>query len=214
MEAAVDKFDAMQTFVRLVEKGSFSAVAKERGIGQPAVSKQISALENELGTELIHRRSRSITLTEPGRDFYESALHILDDFENATSRIGAPESPDDLKRFRSVVFVERGSVQPWSFGPGQDGKRVIPTGLFRTSDIEQMRMGVLEHLGIAQAPAWLFAAELREGTVIRLLTAFERTVPILAVRPASRRLSTKVRIFIEHLEKTFALCSQFNPRPS
>jgi LysR family transcriptional regulator for bpeEF and oprC len=77
-----------------------------------------------------------------------------------------------------------------------------------------MRMGVLEHLGIAQGPAWLFAAELREGTVIRLLTAFERAVPILAVRPASRRLSTKVRIFIEHLEKTFALCSQFNPRPS
>jgi hypothetical protein len=32
------------------------------------------------------------------------------------------------------------------------------------SDLEQLRMGVLEHLGIAQAPAWLFAAELREGT--------------------------------------------------
>jgi hypothetical protein len=87
-EVGVDKFDAMQMFVRVVEKGSFSAVAKERGIGQPAVSKQISALEDELGTELIHRTSRSIALTEPGRDFYESALHILDDFENATSRIG------------------------------------------------------------------------------------------------------------------------------
>jgi DNA-binding transcriptional LysR family regulator len=302
----VDKFDAMQMFVRAIEKGSFSAVAKERGIGQPAVSKQISALEDELGTELIHRTSRSIALTEAGRDFYESALHILDDFENAASRIGrgqtapkgiirvtvpptfarlhmvsklpaffaaypdmavemaasespatiiedgfdlaihsgdlpdstlvarrfaqtttilvatpqylarygAPESPDDLSRFRAVVFVERGSVQPWRFGSGKDAKRVIPSGLFRTSDIEQMRMGVLEHLGIAQAPAWLFYAELREGTVIRLLTAFERTVPILAVRPASHRLSTKVRIFIEHLEKTFALCSQFNPRPS
>jgi LysR family transcriptional regulator for bpeEF and oprC len=74
-------------------------------------------------------------------------------------------------------------------------------------------MGVLEHLGMAQAPAWLFAAELREGTVIPLLTPFERTVPILAVRPAGRRISAKVRIFIEHLEKTFALCSQFNPRP-
>jgi len=130
------------------------------------------------------------------------------------TRYGAPESPDDLNRFRSVVFVERGSVQPWSFGSGQDAKRVVPKGLFRTSDIEQMRMGVLEHLGIAQGPAWLFAAELREGTVIRLLTAFERTVPILALRPASRRPSTKVRIFIEHLEKTFALCSQFNPRSS
>jgi DNA-binding transcriptional LysR family regulator len=302
----VDKLDAMQMFVRVIEKGSFSSVARERGIGQPAVSKQISALEDELGTELIHRTSRSIALTEAGRDFYDSALRILDDVESATSRIGrgqtapkglirvtvpptfarlhmvsklpaffeaypdmavemaasespatiiedgfdlaihsgdlpdstlvarrfaqtmtilvatpqyltrygAPESPDDLHRFRSVVFVERGAVQPWNFGSGKDAKRAIPTGVFRTSDIEQMRMGVLEHLGIAQAPAWLFAAELREGTVIRLLTAFERTVPILAVRPASRRLSTKVRIFIEHLEKTFTLCSQFNPRPS
>jgi LysR family transcriptional regulator for bpeEF and oprC len=302
----VDKLDAMRMFVRVIEKGSFSSVAKERGIGQPAVSKQISALEDELGAELLHRTSRSIALTDAGRDFYESALHILDDVENATSRIGrgqtapkglirvtvpptfarlhmvsklpaffaaypdmavelaasqspttiiedgfdlaihsgdlpdstlvarrfaqtmiilvatpqyltrhgAPESPDDLHRFRSVIFVERGAIQPWNFGSGKEVQRVIPTGVFRTSDIEQMRMGVLEHLGIAQAPAWLFAAELREGTVIRLLTPFERTVPILAVRPASRRMSTKVRIFIEHLEKTFVLCSQFNPRPA
>jgi LysR family transcriptional regulator for bpeEF and oprC len=130
------------------------------------------------------------------------------------TRYGAPESPDDLHCFRSVVFVERGSVQPWSFGFGQAARRVVPTGVSRTSDIEQMRMGVLEHLGIAQAPAWLFAAELREGTVVRLLTALERTVPILAVRHESGRLSTKVPIFIEHLEKTFALCSQFNPPPS
>jgi len=302
----VDKFDALQIFVRVVEKGSFSAVAKERGIGQPAVSKQISALEDELGTELIHRTSRSIALTDPGRDFYESALRILDDFENATSRIGrgqtapkglirvtvpptfarlhmvsklpaffaaypdmavemaasespttiiedgydlaihsgdlpdsslvarkfaqtmiilvatpqyimrhgTPESPEDLRRFPAVVFIERGSAQPWSIGSGQNAKRIVPTGIFRTSDIEQMRMGVLEHLGIAQGPAWLFAAELREGTVIRLLAPFERTVPILAVRPASRRISAKVRIFIDHLEKTFAFCSQFNPRPA
>jgi LysR family transcriptional regulator for bpeEF and oprC len=302
----MDRLDAMQAFVRVIEKGSFSAVAKERGIGQPAVSKQISALEEELGTELIYRTSRSIALTEAGRDFYESALHILDDFENATSRIGrgqtapkglirvtapptfarlhmvsklpaffaaypdmaieistsespatiiedgfdlaihsgdlpdsalvarrlgqtttvlvatpqylarsgVPESAEDLNRFRSVIFVERGSAQPWSFGSGQAVKRVIPTGVFRTSDIEQVRMGVLEHLGIAQAPAWLFAAELREGTVMRLLTPLERTVPILAVRPASRRMSAKVRIFVEYLEKTFAFCFQFNPRPS
>src|SRR6202522_1905637 len=288
----MDRLDAMQVFVRVIEKGSFSAVAKERGIGQPAVSKQISALEDELGTELIHRTSRSIALTEAGRVFYESALRILDDFESATSRIGRgqtapkglirltvpptfarlhmvsklpaffaaypdmavemaasespttiiedgfdlaihsgdlpdsslvakkfaqttiilvatpqyvmrygmPESPEDLRRFPAVVFVARGSAQPWTIGTGQNAKRIIPTGVFRTSDIEQMRMGVLEHLGIAQAPAWLFAAELREGTVLRLLTPFERTVPIVAVRPASRRISAKVRIFIEHLE--------------
>src|ERR1700690_1946143 len=95
----MDRLDAMQAFVRVIEKGSFSAVAKERGIGQPAVSKQIAALEEELGTELIHRTSRTFALTEPGRDFYESALHILDDFENATSRIGRGQiAPKDLIR--------------------------------------------------------------------------------------------------------------------
>ena len=65
----MDKIDAMRMFVRVVDRGSFSAVAKELGIGQPAVSKQISALENELGAQLIHRSSRAITLTEAGRDF-------------------------------------------------------------------------------------------------------------------------------------------------
>jgi DNA-binding transcriptional LysR family regulator len=300
----MDKFSAMQMFVRLIEKGSFSAVAKERGIGQPAVSKQIAALEEELGTELLLRTPRAVTLTEPGRDFYESALRILDDFETATSRIGRgqtsprglirvtvpptfarlhmvsklpaffaaypdiavemaasegpatiiedgydlaihsgdlpdsnlvarrfaqtriilvttpqyltrhgqPGSPDDIKRHQSVVLTERGAVQPWLFTSGKETKRILPTGVFRTSDLEQMRMAVLEHLGIAQAPAWLFASELREGTVLRLLTPFERTIPILAVRPATR-MPARVRIFIEHLENTFALCSQFNPRP-
>src|ERR1700684_330574 len=83
-EDGVDKFDAMQMFVRVVEKGSFSAVATERGIGQPAAVKQLPALEDDVGTDLILRPSRAMAVTEPGREFYESALHILDDFEKAT----------------------------------------------------------------------------------------------------------------------------------
>jgi LysR family transcriptional regulator for bpeEF and oprC len=62
----MDKFDAMQTFVRIIEKGSFSAVARERGIGQPALSKQISALEDELGTELLHRGERKVLILPAG----------------------------------------------------------------------------------------------------------------------------------------------------
>ena len=140
-------------------------------------------------------------------------MNILVATPQYLTRYGAPESVEDLKRFPAVVPMEKGAIQPWIFGSGQDVKQITVKGSFRTSDIEQMRMGVLEHLGIAQAPAWLFAAELREGTVLRLLTSFERRVPILAVRPATRRLSTKVRLFTEHLEKSFALCSQFNPKP-
>src|SRR5258708_6682491 len=66
-----NKLYALEIFVGVVEKGSCSAVAKERGIGQPAVSKHISALEEELRTELIHRTSRSTALTEAGRPFSE-----------------------------------------------------------------------------------------------------------------------------------------------
>jgi LysR family transcriptional regulator for bpeEF and oprC len=63
----VDRFSAMELFVRVAETGSFSAVAKERRIGQPAVSKQISAMEAELGTELLHRTTFSRTLRAPQR---------------------------------------------------------------------------------------------------------------------------------------------------
>ena len=102
----MDKLDAMQMFVRVIEKGSFSSVAKERGIGQPAVSKQISALEDELGTELIHRTSRSIALTEAGREFYDSSLRILDDFEKRDftnrSRSNCTKRPHSCDRFPHV----------------------------------------------------------------------------------------------------------------
>jgi hypothetical protein len=59
----------------------------------------------------------------------------------------------------------------------------VRTGAFRTSDLEQLRMSVLEHLGMAQAPAWLFAAELREGTVLRLLK--ERSTSAFRARDGS-----------------------------
>ena len=84
----MDKFDAMQIFVRVLEKGSFSAVAKERGIGQPAVSKQISSLEDELGTELIHRTSRSIAMTDAGRDFLSLLCTFSVTLETASRIVG------------------------------------------------------------------------------------------------------------------------------
>src|ERR1700759_662660 len=84
----MDRLGAMEIFRRVVETGSFSAVARERGIGQPAVSKQISALEAELGAELLNRNARSISITDAGREFYQSAQRILEDFASAASRIG------------------------------------------------------------------------------------------------------------------------------
>jgi DNA-binding transcriptional LysR family regulator len=84
----MDRIDLMRTFVRVVERGSFSSVARELGLGQPAVSKQVAALEADLGAELIRRTSRRMAPTEAGQDFYEAALRLLDDFDAAASPLG------------------------------------------------------------------------------------------------------------------------------
>src|ERR1700761_4190444 len=87
-EAVMDRLDSIRLFVRVVESGSFSAVARETGIGQPAVSKQIAALEAHLGAQLMRRTSRSMTLTDSGHTFYEAAVRLIGEFEAAESLIG------------------------------------------------------------------------------------------------------------------------------
>ncbi|MGC1411467.1 MAG: LysR family transcriptional regulator [Acetobacteraceae bacterium] len=69
----MDRFEAMRMFVRVVQSGSFSATAREIGVGQPLVSKQIAQLEAHLGAQLLRRTSRSMTLTEAGQSFYEGS---------------------------------------------------------------------------------------------------------------------------------------------
>jgi len=84
----MDRLESIRMFVRVVESGSFSAVARDAVIGQPAVSKQVAALEARLGAQLLRRTSRSLSLTEAGQDFYESAVRLIDDLEAAESRVG------------------------------------------------------------------------------------------------------------------------------
>jgi DNA-binding transcriptional LysR family regulator len=81
----VDKLSAMKTFVRVVESGSFSAVAKETGATQSAVSKQVAALERELGAKLLARTTRALSLTEEGGRYFENARRLVADVEEAES---------------------------------------------------------------------------------------------------------------------------------
>src|SRR6202012_5671585 len=102
----MDRLEAMCPFVRVVEPGSFSAVAREAGIGQSAVSKQIAALEAHLGAQLLRRTSRSMTLTDAGHTFYEAAVRLIGEFEAAESLIGRGQTaPSGLVRVTvSPVF--------------------------------------------------------------------------------------------------------------
>ena len=109
----MDRLDAIRTFVRVVESGSFSVVARAAGVGQPAVSKQIAGLEAHLGAQLLRRTSRSQTVTEAGRDFYEAAVCLLGDLEAAESRVGRGQvSPSGLVRATVAPVFGRLYVVP------------------------------------------------------------------------------------------------------
>jgi len=73
----MDKLQAMKTFVRVVEAGSFSAVAHESDTTQSAVSKQVAALERELGARLLTRTTRSLALTEDGSRYFEQVRRLV-----------------------------------------------------------------------------------------------------------------------------------------
>jgi LysR family transcriptional regulator for bpeEF and oprC len=95
----MDRFSTWQMFVRVVELGSFTRAAKELGLGQPAVSKQIAALEADLGTQLLSRTSRGFHLTAAGLDLYNSAVRLLGDVQETESRVrGASRGPAGLVR--------------------------------------------------------------------------------------------------------------------
>ena len=74
----MDRLAGMRVFVRVVESGSFSAAARETGATQSKISKQVAALEDHLGCLLMQRTTRSLTLTEDGRSFYDLSLRALD----------------------------------------------------------------------------------------------------------------------------------------
>ncbi len=293
----MDRLEAMRLFVRVVETGSFSAVAREANIGQPAVSKQIAALETYLRAQLLHRSSRSLGLTESGLIYYEAALRVLtdlDDVEQAVGRgatqpagllrvalsagfgrlvvvpllasfharypdivtdlivsdryvdlveegidvairlgdlddssviarrvgvsprmtvatpaylerTGAPATPFDLDRHACIAFTFHRQRRDWVFA-GPDGPiRHTPKGPLRANDAENIRAAVLADIGIAQAPRWLFAAELVNGAVREILPGFpaERP-PIHAVYPPGRKPASRVRVFIDHIAEAFA----------
>jgi DNA-binding transcriptional LysR family regulator len=102
----MDKLQAMRTFVRVVEAGSFTAVAHESDATQSAVSKQVAALERELGAMLLTRTTRSLALTEEGERYFEQARRLVAEIAEAEGslRRGEQQLTGWLRIAASVGF--------------------------------------------------------------------------------------------------------------
>lgn len=94
----MDRLVLWQTYVRVVETGSFSAVARERTTSQPRISKQIAALESQLGVRLLRRSTRKLSMTEEGERLYGEARRILQEVGEVESRLKGGNQPQGILR--------------------------------------------------------------------------------------------------------------------
>ncbi|OOZ44382.1 LysR family transcriptional regulator [Solemya velum gill symbiont] len=103
----MDRFDNMDTFVRVVEAGTISGAAERMGIAKSAVSRRLKELEAHLNAQLFHRTTRKMNLTDTGRAYYHQCVRILDDVLEA--EIATSDAHGTLKGKLKIAL-------PTSFG--------------------------------------------------------------------------------------------------
>lgn len=291
----MDRFQAMATYIRVVDTGSFSAAARQLNVGQPAVSKIVAQLESRLQTRLLTRSTHGLTPTEAGQRYYERALTALQEADEAElaargagkglsgklrlsaattfarlhiipqlprfleehpelevdvilddrvidliaegidvslrmgnlpdsgvvarklatgprsvmatpqylAKKGEPKTPADLVDHEAVLYNPQPSV--WSFTCQDAVVSTTLRGRIRVSAAEGQRAAVLSHMGLCIASDWMFAYELKNGTVQKVLTSWQLpAIDLWAVFPHGRLASAKARQFAGFVENVMA----------
>lgn len=83
----MDRYQALQAFVAVIDAGSFVAGAEALGISKAAISRQVGELEAHLGVRLMNRTTRRLSLTVEGETFLARARELLTGFEEAQAEI-------------------------------------------------------------------------------------------------------------------------------
>ena len=105
----MDRIQSVRLFIRVVELGSFSKAAAEAGIGQPAATKMVAALEARLGARLLHRSTHGVSPTEIGSLYCDKCRVIVHHVEEAESVAALMQSQvqGGLRISTSVAFGRR-----------------------------------------------------------------------------------------------------------
>ena len=105
--SVIDNIAALRSFVAVIETGSFSEAGRRLRVVPSTISKHVSALESSVSGQLIIRSTKRLNITELGRRFYERALTILHEVEQAEIEIGEynAEPQGVLKISAATVFA-------------------------------------------------------------------------------------------------------------
>jgi DNA-binding transcriptional LysR family regulator len=107
-----DRWHEMTVFARVAESGSLSRAARELKLSQPSVSRVVAALEARLGTTLLLRTTRSISLTEAGTVYLERARYLLAEMEEAEQAVRGVDSLHGVIRLAMPVLYGTRAVIP------------------------------------------------------------------------------------------------------
>ena len=224
MDKPVDRLRQLEGFRRVVEQGSISAAARALGIGQPAVSKQLRALEERLGVRLLERSTRGLEVTAAGRALYAGlpplfeALDMLEDEVGASARglagllrIHAPVAFGETHLTRELVRFHAQHPRIL-LDVRYDDRRVdlvkervdvaLRIGALTSADLVARKLAVLPRV-LAASPRYLRAAgrpktpaDLRAHNYVRNTARRQEEVLVLA-RDAERvELSLESRFLV------------------
>lgn len=168
----MDRFAALELFVRIVDRGSFTAAAADCFVSRPVATATISALEKRLGTRLLQRSTRHVQPTIEGEAYYRRCIGILADLENADREVSGavagllrvdmvgtlarmllPALPAFLARHPSLT-VHLGEGERFVDLVREGVDCVVRAGALSDSDMIARHLGVIEEITCA-SPAYL-----------------------------------------------------------
>ena len=102
----------IEAFIELADTNSFAKAASNLNLSQPALSRRIQKLENELGTVLFDRTTRKVQLSYSGRNFYERARSIIEAVKTATKTLSEKYSFPSIVKIGAVNSSLRNIIYP------------------------------------------------------------------------------------------------------
>jgi DNA-binding transcriptional LysR family regulator len=99
----LDKLSEMKMFQAVADAGGFTAAATELGVSQSMVSRAVLRLEQRLGTSLLHRSTRRISLTDEGAIFLQACRQVLEDIGEAERSVTLDKQPTGTLRVSAAV---------------------------------------------------------------------------------------------------------------
>ena len=181
MSESLDRLALLQSFTRIVERGSISAAARDLGLSQASVSRHLAELERRLGTQLVHRTTHSLSLTRAGEDCLARSRDLLSGWDALVEQYG-----DDVQSLRGPLKV----VAPVALGQRhltdtvlamlRDHAGLSITWLLRDDTIRFAEIGCDLWIRVGPVPD--------ESLVVRPLGRVERLVVVTPGLASRRRL--------------------------